>query len=124
MSGEVIVYIAGPMTGLPEKNISAFMEAEERLLAVGFGVRNPARVDEQFPRVDGEERNWVWYMRKCLPWVCEAHGIALLPNWNRSLGAKAEYDIARMLQMPAASVDAWVLGFKRLQKEVLRGDYK
>lgn len=39
------VYIAGPMTGLPEFNFPLFFEAEELLKGHGFEVINPARED-------------------------------------------------------------------------------
>ena len=39
----MIVYIAGPMTGLPDLNYPAFNAAEEALTAAGHAVLNPAR---------------------------------------------------------------------------------
>jgi len=37
------IYIAGPMSGLPEFNYPAFFAAAEQLTAAGYDVLNPAR---------------------------------------------------------------------------------
>ena len=37
------IYIAGPMTGLPDSNYPAFHAAEARLQALGHEPHNPAR---------------------------------------------------------------------------------
>lgn len=52
------LYIAGPMTGLPEFNYPAFMDAERRLIAAGYEIENPAAPGQ----VDG----WTWqdYMKR------------------------------------------------------------
>ena len=39
------VYIAGPMSGLPEFNYPAFHAAAEKLRGMGFHVENPAEIN-------------------------------------------------------------------------------
>lgn len=113
----LIIYLAGPMTGLPQLNYPAFMAWEESMRNVGYEVLNPARVDEQFPKRDGESREWGWYMRKTIAMLMEADGIALLPGWRRSRGARLERDLALRLEMPCALVEVWVSRHRVLQKE-------
>ena len=41
------LYVAGPMTGLPDHNYPAFAEAAARLRAVGYEVESPANSSDQ-----------------------------------------------------------------------------
>jgi len=38
---EIIIYIAGPVSGQPDLNRSAFYQAQEQLNALSFEIRNP-----------------------------------------------------------------------------------
>lgn len=100
------LYIAGPMTGLPEFNYPAFFEAAERLEAEGYDTLNPARTDGR----DGCE-TWLDYMRAALRDLADCDGIAVLSGWADSKGAALEVQIAHGLQLPVAPVSEW------LQKE-------
>lgn len=97
------LYIAGPMTGLPEFNYPAFFDAARRLEAVGVEPINPARVA-------GREgcSSWLDYMRASLRDVAECDGIAVLPGWQDSRGAALEVHIARSLDLPVRPVEAWL----------------
>lgn len=99
------LYIAGPMTGLPEFNYPAFFGAQDRLELAGFSVINPARID-------GREgcTTWLDYMRASLRDVADADGIATLPGWQDSRGAALEVHIARSLDLPVRPVDEWIGG--------------
>lgn len=121
------LYIAGPMTGLPEFNYPAFMEAEKRLNDMGYKVENPARIDDMFlaqcrwnhdkgcyngQPACGEcrsckERDWVWYMRKATVMLVQSDGVALLDRWWESRGAWIEADLARQLNMEIRPLDEW-----------------
>jgi hypothetical protein len=106
----VRVYIAGPMRGVLEFNFPAFHEAAARLRAMGHTVFNPAErdieqigrdVSKEFPTGDAEalEKKYGVSIRNCLgadlAWICEhAEAIALLPGWERSYGATAEWATA------------------------------
>ena len=96
-----IVYLAGPMRGIPHFNFPAFFEAESALRAGGAAVRpllvmNPARMDIQVPL------DWVKDFEKGvardLEAVRAADGIALMQGWQDSVGAKAELAVARWLK--------------------------
>ena len=54
------IYVAGPMTGLPELNYPAFNAAADRLRARGWHVENPA--ESPAPHVDAQ-CEWSAYMR-------------------------------------------------------------
>lgn len=97
------LYIAGPMSGLPEFNYPAFFAAVERLAAVGVETINPARPD-------GREncREWLDYMRLSLIDIAACDGIATLPGWQDSRGAALEVHIARSLDLPVHPVAVWV----------------
>lgn len=86
------VYLAGPMTGIPEHNYPAFLAAEEVLVKAGFEVVNPARLN-------GDETDWHKCLRVDVKAMLDCEGLVLLPGWARSRGASFEYDIARTLEM-------------------------
>ena len=87
------IYIAGPMTGLPDFNYPAFHAEAARLRALGFHVENPA---ECVAPVCG---SWCAYMRLAIAQLVTCDGIVLLPGWRRSKGARVEYLLACVLGM-------------------------
>ena len=124
----MIIYVSGPMSGIKDMNFPTFFNAEEQLQQAGHEVLNPARVDEQFPKTCGHESNlpvkgwplanpcpqciertWRWYMRKCIVMLCEADGVATLPSWELSTGAKIEVGLAKGLGLKVKPVGAWLL---------------
>lgn len=99
------VYVAGPMTGLPESNYPAFHAAAATLEALGHQVLNP--VDAEQFNDTGKPQTWDWYMRHAIAMVIKADGIALLPGWERSKGANLEYQIGRALDLDIREVENW-----------------
>lgn len=97
------LYIAGPMTGLPEFNIPAFNATEIKLQDVGYDTRNPARHGAGEPGLE-----WADYMRRDIPDLLDCEGVALLPGWKNSRGARLEVHIARTLEMPVKRADDWI----------------
>lgn len=93
-----IVYISGPMTGLPEFNYPAFDQAEKALSFGGFDVLNPAR----HGTVDGF--TWADYMRLALVDLSKADAICMLPGWESSRGAQLELHIAKQLCLTQMSL--------------------
>ena len=100
------LYVAGPMTGLPEFNYPAFVEAAEELTAAGFTVLNPVDVDTTGTTED--ERTWQWYMRRTLKMMLDADAIATLPGWRDSKGASIEVDTADRIGIGEAPVAHWL----------------
>ncbi|MBN2448155.1 MAG: DUF4406 domain-containing protein [Phycisphaerae bacterium] len=83
------MYIAGPMTGIPEHNFSAFHAAAERFRQAGWDVANPA---ENFGGRTDLPRTT--YLRSDVAMLAQCDAIALLPGWQLSAGATLEAVIA------------------------------
>ena len=95
------IYIAGPMTGLPDCNRRAFHEAADWLAFLGHTPLNPAQIDL------GEGASWQDYMRKTVKLVADADAVALLPGWDLSRGATIEAQLADGLQFDVRPLDQW-----------------
>lgn len=97
----MIVYIAGPMRGLPEFNFPAFDKAAELLESYGHSVLNPAQMDRDVgfdpssSQVSSEFLRDA--MRRDLTAICGADALAMLPGWERSAGARVEWTLASHL---------------------------
>lgn len=87
------VYVAGPMTGLPDLNFPAFLSRASLLRARGAHVENPAEINPD-PGMD-----WADAMRQDIPRLLTCDTIDLLPGWEKSRGATLEYHIAQSLGM-------------------------
>lgn len=85
----MIIYISGPMTGLPNLNFDSFMALEAKLLGEGHDVLNPARF--------GDGGTWVECLKRDIRLLMEAEALVLMHGWENSRGAKLEYDVAMAL---------------------------
>lgn len=83
------VYIAGPMTGLPDYNRPAFNAAAKILSQCGEIVLNPAVLPDGMRHEE--------YMTICLAMVEVCDAVMLLPGWEQSVGAQMEHKRAREL---------------------------
>jgi hypothetical protein len=82
------IYIAGPMTGLPEFNYPAFNAMAVTLRSHGHEVQNPA--ENPAPPCG----SWEAYMRMALAQLLTCDAICLLPDWTASRGARIERQLA------------------------------
>ncbi|HAT3921239.1 TPA: DUF4406 domain-containing protein [Kluyvera ascorbata] len=85
------VYIAGPMSGLPNFNRAAFNHAHFHLWSKGHVVLNPALLPDGLTQPQ--------YMDICLAMLRCAHAIYLLDGWEKSAGARAEKALAEKLSL-------------------------
>jgi hypothetical protein len=81
------------MSNLPDNNFPSFMEAAKRLRDGGYYVINPAEMNDSRPLA------WEDYLRADLQLLFHCDGIALLPGWEKSRGAKLELAVAIQLGM-------------------------
>jgi hypothetical protein len=86
------IYIAGPMTGHPNHNFPAFHATAERFRKAGWNVANPA---ENFDGRTDLPRSA--YLRADVIMLAQCDAIALLPGWERSVGATLEAILAVQL---------------------------
>jgi hypothetical protein len=101
----VKLYVAGPMTGMPDFNYPAFDAAAAHLAALGHEPLNP--VDSEEFNDTGAPQAWDWYMRHALRMVLAADGIALLDGWERSRGAQLECYVATALGLTVKPLHDW-----------------
>lgn len=96
------LYIAGPMTGIPDFNYPAFRKATVELTALGHQTENPADND------DGTQETWADYMRLAIPQMLRCDGIALLDGWESSKGALLEVHVATAIGMDVRPIESWI----------------
>lgn len=87
------VYIGGPMRGYKDLNFPAFHKAEAFLRNTHWEVVNPAKLNPD-PNAD-----YIDCMRIDIKALCDCDAIYLLNGWEKSTGANAEYQVARMLEL-------------------------
>ena len=78
----VSVYIAGPITGVPEYWVP-FEEAVHKVLEVGYIPLSPAMLPEGLTPAQ--------YMRMCFAMIDSADAVLFLKGWENSPGARLEY---------------------------------
>jgi len=100
------IYLAGPMSGLPQFNFPAFFAAADQLRAAGFEVVSPAEIDNEEDKgaalrspdgqlvkhTDGVAKTWGDFLARDVKLLADTgiQGIVFLPNWQNSKGAKLE----------------------------------
>ncbi|MCV7004578.1 DUF4406 domain-containing protein [Mycobacterium gordonae] len=95
------VYLAGPMTGLPEHNFPAFAAAAAALRAKGIDVLSPHELG-----CDNPGEDWAWYMREDMKLLLQCDEIVMLPGWRDSRGATLEHHVAVALGMRVTEYEA------------------
>jgi len=88
------IYVAGPMTGLPDLNYSAFAAETARLRALGHEVVSPAEINAGL-----EHEGWAACMRRDVALMATCDAVQLLPGWTKSRGATIEVNLARELDI-------------------------
>lgn len=93
---DLTVYIAGPMTGLPEHNYPAFFHMEKYLNSMGYNhVINPATI------ANGDTtKEYSFYIRESLKLISKAEFVIFLDNWQKSKGARLEKHCADSMGIP------------------------
>lgn len=89
------LYLAGPMSGIPQHNYPLFNRVARMLREQGHEVFNPAENQDA-----GAWRSRAYYMRLDIPALLACDAIVVLPDWEGSRGANLEVWIAVDLEMP------------------------
>jgi hypothetical protein len=102
---------------MPQLNHPAFFEAEDTLKKKGHKVINPARMDQELgldPHNSQMDNKFIEdCARRDIDAVFECDELVLLPNWEKSKGAKAEIAVAQWLSKPIRLYPSMV----KLEKE-------
>lgn len=110
-----MIYVSGPMSGILEHNFPAFKDASARLRAAGYEVCCPTEVvmacgcSGQHAPVCGAKHAWADFVRADLiEMLQKAKGVALLPGWEHSEGAKLERYVALVLDLDVRLLEEWL----------------
>lgn len=123
----MIIYLAGPMTGVPQLNFPAFEKAAQDLRALGHEVISPAEMD----REHGYDQDHGPGYPEAISWdmdaIRKAEVIALLPGWENSRGTCWEVETGLLLGLPIVWADSlqpvgW-LAMKRAKYTATAGSY-
>lgn len=101
------IYVSGPITGRPDRNLDAFQEAQRSLVDAGHTAIIPHQI--VVPSATHEQA-----MRACineLTWRLGGFsydGVALLPGWEQSEGARLEKAVAEACGIPCKTVGEWL----------------
>lgn len=94
------IYISGPITGYGiEERRKTFGDAAALIADMGMKAVNPMDKIE-------EGKDWEEYMREDIAKLVRCDGIAMLPGWENSKGARLEFDIAMALGMGYIQINA------------------
>lgn len=96
------IYIAGPVTGIPERNSHVFCSVSDALTSAGYKVVNPLRLVP--PDMD---RNSV--MKRLIPELCACDGVCHLDGWETSAGACVEVAVARACGLEIGNLEYWIV---------------
>lgn len=102
-----VLYIAGPMYGLPEKNYPMFQWVEGLLIDAGHSVISPLEADK-FVLPSDPEPTREWWQRITMRLLLNTEAVALLDGWEDSKGAMLEVVVAEGLGMTVAPYREWL----------------
>lgn len=94
-----LVYISGPITGVLQSTIR-FRETEKWLRNDGHKVLNPMDIEDPTDNNLEEEELWIYYMKVALKMLLTADCIYMMEGWEKSKGARMEFQVATELNIP------------------------
>ena len=99
---KIRLYLAGPMSGIEGLNIPAFKDAANALRKSGFEVLSPHEIEEP--------GSWLQAMAADFNALSDfdPHGVAFLPGWDKSPGARIERIAAERHNWITGPVESWL----------------
>lgn len=94
------------MTGLPDLNRTAFAEAQEKLRGCA-SLQNPETVNPHEKGL-GDDAPWEAHLKMDIKLLMDCDGIAMLPGWEKSRGAKLEHGLAVQLGIEVRLLEEWL----------------
>lgn len=110
------LYISGPVTGIEDDNRLAFSWAQNRLMDAGYEAFTPHEIVEPDDTHETAmllcvneltERTQKPGASGIVPYY---EGVALLPGWEQSEGARLEKAVAESCGIPVKTVGEWIEG--------------
>lgn len=86
-------YISGKISGIENRAVELFEQAEKELIELGFEPINPMKLNHQ------HDLSWEAYMKQDIKALCDCDFIYLLRNYSDSKGALLELAIATELKI-------------------------
>jgi hypothetical protein len=85
-------YLSGKMSGVPNDNRDAFIDAAKRWRAKGYEVLSPVELDHPGDPDPHNPDNWWWYLRRDLDviWREKPEVIVVLKPYDTSYGCGME----------------------------------
>ena len=103
------LYLAGPMSGIPQHNFPAFDSAAAALRALGYEIVSPSELDDPEERArclaspDGTgfgKDSWGTLLGRDVALIADSvDGIVFLPRWYESRGARLEAQIGLLCDL-------------------------
>lgn len=114
------LYLAGPMTGIPQFNFPAFDDTAMVLRAEGYEIVSPAEMDDPETRrialtspdgapgsgsANGE--TWGDFLARDVKLIADGgvDGVVVLTGWERSRGARLETFVAHLCSKPILMIE-------------------
>jgi len=106
----MIVYICGPITGIPNLNREAFEAAQSKLLEAGHHPLNPHVIcrDIVAMHTGSPEELWTRCMKRDITELLKAEAIVLLDKWWMSRGCNVEISLAKKLGIPIYELEKFI----------------
>jgi len=90
---KIKAYISGKITGIEDRAVELFEEAEKEIIELGYEPVNPMKLNHQ------HDLSWESYMKQDIKALCDCEIIYLLRNYSDSKGALLELAIATELKI-------------------------
>jgi hypothetical protein len=105
------LYLAGPMSNIPQHNFPAFLEAADALRDAGFDIISPAEIDKPSTRklalsskdgsIERLDQTWGDLLSRDIKIVAdEVDGVIVIDGWQKSMGARLETYCAYVRDKP------------------------